>query len=59
MHTNKVKKQGNKSDIVRGLARKVLNIFKTIFERILINLFLMQLSPFQNNINKSIVEKFH
>ena len=31
MHTNKVKK-GNKSDIVRGLARKVLNIFKTIFE---------------------------
>ena len=29
MHTNKVKR-GNKSDIVRGIARKVLNIFKTI-----------------------------
>ena len=26
------KKQGNKSDIVRGIARKVLNIFQTIFE---------------------------
>ena len=31
MHKNKIK-QGNKSDIVRGIARKVLNIFKTIFE---------------------------
>ena len=27
MHTNKTK-QGNKSDIVRGMGRKVLNIFK-------------------------------
>ena len=31
MHTNPVK-QGNKCDVVRGIARKVLIIFKTIFE---------------------------
>ena len=31
MHKNRVK-QGNKIDIVRGIASKVLNIFKTIFE---------------------------
>ena len=37
MQTNKAK-QGNKS----GIAKKVLNIFKAKFERILINLFLMQ-----------------
>ena len=40
---------------VRGKARKVLHIFKTIFEYILIDLVLMQLSHFQNNIDKSIV----
>ena len=55
MHTNKVK-QGNKCDVVSGIARKVLNIFKTIFEYIFINLLLMKLSLFQNNIGKSIVE---
>ena len=31
-HTNKVKKQGNKCDVVRGIAGKVFNKFKTIFE---------------------------
>ena len=31
MHKNKVK-QGNKGYIVRGIARKVLSIFKTILE---------------------------
>ena len=46
MHTVKVK-QGNKCDVVRGIGRKVLNIFDTIKTCIIFISFNLQLRVFQ------------